>query len=155
MLKAAQHGRHCWRSLLAATSDSSISRCVLPVTDAAQDTNSCTVHDGPFLTAKAMAWFWDCYLPDASADVTASPLRKSRSSSPVPPALVIGERRPPGRASLRPPADQAGVPTTEARRYNAILHDFMMLNPLRETEATTADQPSDPDAAQGARDGGR
>jgi hypothetical protein len=29
------------------------------------------------------------------------------------------------------------VPTTSVR-YNAILHDFMMLNPLRETEATTA-----------------
>jgi acetyl esterase len=32
---------------------------------------------------------------------------------------------------------QAGVPTTSVR-YNAIVHDFMMLNPLRETEATTA-----------------
>lgn len=30
-----------------------------------QDTESSRVYaDGPFLTARAMAWFWDCYLPD-------------------------------------------------------------------------------------------
>jgi acetyl esterase/lipase len=32
---------------------------------------------------------------------------------------------------------QAGVRTTSVR-YNRIIHDFMMLNPLRETAATTA-----------------
>ncbi len=32
---------------------------------------------------------------------------------------------------------QAGVPTTSVR-YNGTLHDFMMLNPLRGTAATTA-----------------
>jgi hypothetical protein len=34
---------------------------------------------GPLLTAKAMAWFWDCYPPDRRkrADITASPLRAS------------------------------------------------------------------------------
>ena len=49
-----------------------------PVTDAAQDTDSYREFaDGPFLTAKGMAWFWDCYLPDREkrAEVTASPLR--------------------------------------------------------------------------------
>jgi acetyl esterase len=36
-----------------------------PVTDAGQDTDSYREFaDGPFLTAKGMAWFWDCYLPD-------------------------------------------------------------------------------------------
>ena len=35
-----------------------------PVTDAAQDTDSYREFaDGPYLTAKAMAWFWDAYLP--------------------------------------------------------------------------------------------
>src|SRR5918996_4780179 len=38
-----------------------------PVTDAAQDTDSYREFaQGPFLTAQAMAWFWDAYLPDAS-----------------------------------------------------------------------------------------
>jgi len=32
---------------------------------------------------------------------------------------------------------QAGVPTTSVR-YNGTLHDFMMLNPVRGTRATTA-----------------
>ncbi|GHB99989.1 hypothetical protein GCM10010397_85040 [Streptomyces spinoverrucosus] len=32
---------------------------------------------------------------------------------------------------------QAGVPTTSVR-YNGILHDFLMLNPLRSTHAATA-----------------
>jgi acetyl esterase/lipase len=38
-----------------------------PVTDAAQNTTSYREFaDGPFLTAKAMAWFWDAYLLRAS-----------------------------------------------------------------------------------------
>jgi acetyl esterase/lipase len=36
-----------------------------PVTDAGQDTGSYREFaDGPYLTAKAMAWFWDNYTPD-------------------------------------------------------------------------------------------
>ena len=36
-----------------------------PVTDAAMDTGSyAQFAEGYFLTAKAMAWFWDCYCPD-------------------------------------------------------------------------------------------
>ena len=115
-----------------------------PVTDAAQDTKSyAQFADGPFLTAKAMAWFWDCYLPDRGkrADVTASPLRAPLEQlAGLPPALVIVDEndvlRDEGEAYARR-LIQAGVPTTSVR-YNAILHDFMMLNPLRETEATTA-----------------
>lgn len=51
-----------------------------PVTDAAQDTESYREFaDGPYLTAKAMAWFWDCYTTDPAqrAEITASPLRAS------------------------------------------------------------------------------
>lgn len=46
--------------------------------NAAQDTDSYRQSaDGPYLTAKAMAWFWDSYLPGLSrrAEITASPLR--------------------------------------------------------------------------------
>lgn len=115
-----------------------------PVTDAAQDTASyAQFAAGPFLTAKGMAWFWDCYEPDHArrAEITASPLRASLEQlSGLPPALVIVDEndvlRDEGEAYARK-LIQAGVPTTSVR-YNAIVHDFMMLNPLRETAATTA-----------------
>ena len=115
-----------------------------PVTDAAQDTASYREFaNGPFLTAKAMAWFWDAYLPERErrGDVTASPLRASREQlSGLPPALVIVDEndvlRDEGEAYARR-LIQAGVPTTSVR-YNAIIHDFMMLNPVRQTQATTA-----------------
>ena len=115
-----------------------------PVTDAGQDTASYRAFaDGPFLTAKAMAWFWDSYLPDRAkrADSTASPLRASASElAGLPPALVIVDEndvlRDEGEAYARR-LTQAGVATTSVR-YNGILHDFMMLNPLRGTAATTA-----------------
>jgi acetyl esterase/lipase len=115
-----------------------------PVTDAAQDTTSYREFaDGPFLTAKAMAWFWDAYLPDAGkrAEITVSPLRASLDDlAGLPPAfVVVGENdvlRDEGEAYARR-LTQAGVPTTSVR-YNGILHDFLMLNPLRGTRAATA-----------------
>ena len=51
-----------------------------PVTDAAMDTDCyASSPTGYYLTAKAMAWFWDAYLPDLErrAEITASPLRAS------------------------------------------------------------------------------
>lgn len=115
-----------------------------PVTDAAQDTDSYREFaDGPYLTAKAMAWFWDCYTTDPAqrAEITASPLRASLEElEGLPPALVIVDEndvlRDEGEAYARK-LTQAGVPTTSIR-VNGTLHDFMMLNPLRPTQATTA-----------------
>jgi acetyl esterase/lipase len=115
-----------------------------PVTDAAQDTNSYKQFaDGPFLTAKAMAWFWDAYLPERNRrlEITASPLRASLDElAGLPPAFVIVDEndvlRDEGEAYARR-LIEAGVPTTIVR-YDAIIHDFMMLNPVRETQATTA-----------------
>ena len=115
-----------------------------PVTDAGQDTASYREFaNGPFLTAKAMAWFWDAYLPDHGkrGDVTASPLRASLDQlTRLPPALVIVDEndvlRDEGEAYARR-LIQAGVSTTSVR-YNAIIHDFMMLNPVRCTQAATA-----------------
>ncbi|MHA5055112.1 alpha/beta hydrolase [Streptomyces sp. SD15] len=115
-----------------------------PVTDAAQDTESYREFaDGPFLTAQGMAWFWDCYTTDPAqrAEITASPLRASLEElQGLPPALVIVDEndvlRDEGEAYARK-LTQAGVPTTSIR-YNGILHDFMMLNPLRPTQAATA-----------------
>jgi acetyl esterase len=115
-----------------------------PVTDAAQDTDSYREFaDGPFLTAKAMAWFWDAYLPDQQkrSEITVSPLRASTDElAGLPEALVIVDEndvlRDEGEAYARK-LIAAGVRTT-AVRYNGIHHDFMMLNPLRGTAAATA-----------------
>ncbi|MFF3920310.1 alpha/beta hydrolase [Streptomyces sp. NPDC001852] len=115
-----------------------------PVTDAAQDTASYREFaGGPFLTARSMAWFWDAYTTDPAqrAEATASPLRASPEElSGLPPALVIVDEndvlRDEGEAYARR-LIQAGVPTTSVR-YNGIIHDFMMLNPVRPTQAATA-----------------
>jgi acetyl esterase/lipase len=115
-----------------------------PVTDAAQDTDSYrTFKDGPFLTAKAMAWFWDNYSPHSEPrnEITASPLRATLSDlKGLPPAFLIVDEndvlRDEGEAyagRLR----EAGVPITTVR-YDGIIHDFMMLNPLRDTQAARA-----------------
>src|SRR5687768_1400767 len=115
-----------------------------PVTDAAMDTSSyAQFAEGYFLTAKAMAWFWDCYCPDLErrAEPFASPLRASDELlAGLPPALVIVDEadvlRDEGEAyaaRLR----AAGVAVTTVR-YDGITHDFMMLNPLSGTRATRA-----------------
>ncbi|WP_433465316.1 alpha/beta hydrolase [Spirillospora sp. CA-128828] len=115
-----------------------------PVTDAAQDTASYREFaDGPHLTAKAMAWFWDAYTtdPEQRAEATASPLRATLDDlAGLPPALVIVDEndvlRDEGEAYARR-LTEAGVPTTSVR-YNGTLHDFMMLNPVRGTDAARA-----------------
>lgn len=115
-----------------------------PVTDASFETESYQKFaDGYFLALEGMKWFWDQYTTDPAqrAESTASPLRASLDElSGLPPALVItGEAdvlRDEGEAyaaKLR----QAGVPVT-AVRYQGIVHDFVMLNTLRETHAADA-----------------
>ncbi|NRQ38174.1 alpha/beta hydrolase [Nonomuraea sp. NN258] len=114
-----------------------------PVTDAGQDTDSYREFaDGPFLTAKGMAWFWDAYTTDPAqrAEITASPLRASLAElEGLPPAFVVVDEndvlRDEGEAYARK-LTAAGVPTTSVR-YNGILHDFMMLNPVRATAAAS------------------
>lgn len=115
-----------------------------PVTDAAQDTDSYREFaDGPFLTAKGMAWFWDAYLPelDKRDEITASPLRASiEDLTGLPEAFLIVDEndvlRDEGEAYARK-LTEAGVRTVSVR-YNGTVHDFMMLNPLRATAATSA-----------------
>jgi acetyl esterase len=115
-----------------------------PVTDAAQNTASYREFaEGPYLTAKGMAWFWDAYTTDPAerAQITASPLRASLDElTGLPPAFVAVDEndvlRDEGEAYARR-LTEAGVPTTSVR-YNGTLHDFMMLNPMRATRATTA-----------------
>jgi acetyl esterase len=115
-----------------------------PVTDAAMDTGSYALFaEGYFLTAKAMAWFWDAYCPDLERrdESFVSPLRASDEQlAGLPPALLIVDEadvlRDEGEAyaaRLR----AAGVAVTTVR-YDGITHDFMMLNPLSDTHATRA-----------------
>ncbi|MER7682417.1 alpha/beta hydrolase [Streptomyces sp. NPDC096934] len=115
-----------------------------PVTDARFDTESYRQFaTGYFLRRDGMQWFWDQYTTDESerAQITASPLRATTEQlTGLPPALVItGEAdvlRDEGEAyaaKLR----AAGVPVT-AVRYQGIIHDFVMLNALRGTQAAEA-----------------
>ncbi|WP_405706243.1 alpha/beta hydrolase [Streptomyces xanthophaeus] len=112
-----------------------------PVTDAAFDTGSYRQFaEGYFLRREAMQWFWDQYTTDAAerAEVTASPLRATTEQlTGLPPALVVTAEadvlRDEGEAyaaKLR----AAGVPVTSLRVLGTI-HDFVMLDPLRETHA--------------------
>ncbi|MEE1755227.1 alpha/beta hydrolase [Streptomyces sp. SP18CS02] len=112
-----------------------------PVTDAAFDTDSYHLFaTGYFLRREAMQWFWDQYTTDEGerARITASPLRASLDElTGLPPALVITAEadvlRDEGEAyaaRLR----AAGVPVT-ALRVLGTIHDFVMLDALRETRA--------------------
>jgi len=115
-----------------------------PVTDAAMDTASYDEFaDGPYLTRKAMEWFWGAYTTDRDerAQITASPNRATieqlRGLPPtflcVDEADVLRDEGEAYAAKLR----LAGVPVTTVR-YDGTIHDFMMLNPLRETHAARA-----------------
>ncbi|MFF2198437.1 alpha/beta hydrolase [Streptomyces sp. NPDC058157] len=112
-----------------------------PVTDASFDTGSYEEFaEGYFLRRDAMRWFWDQYTTDPveRARPTASPLRATAEQlTGLPPALVITAEadvlRDEGEAyasRLR----EAGVPVT-ALRVLGTLHDFVMLDALRDTRA--------------------
>jgi acetyl esterase len=115
-----------------------------PVTNASFDTDSYhEFAEGYFLRRDAMQWFWDQYTTDTAqrAEITASPLQATTEQlAGLPKALVItGEAdvlRDEGEAyaaKLR----AAGVDVT-ATRYEGIIHDFVMLNALRGTNAADA-----------------
>ncbi|MOA00085.1 Carboxylesterase NlhH [compost metagenome] len=112
-----------------------------PVTDAAFDTDS--YHEfatGYFLRRDAMQWFWDQYTEDQNdrKRITASPLRATKEQlKGLPPALIITAEadvlRDEGEAygnHLR----EAGVPVMTVR-FQGIIHDFVMLNDLADTQA--------------------
>ncbi|PWI45946.1 alpha/beta hydrolase [Streptomyces sp. ICBB 8177] len=115
-----------------------------PVTDASFDTGSYRQFaTGYFLRREGMQWFWDQYTTDPAqrAEITASPLRATTEQlAGLPPALVITAEadvlRDEGEAyagKLR----EAGVAVTSVR-YGGVIHDFVMLDALRETHAAGA-----------------
>ncbi|GAA4962837.1 alpha/beta hydrolase [Actinoplanes utahensis] len=115
-----------------------------PVTDANFDTDSYhQFAEGYFLRRDGMQWFWDQYTTDEAerAQITASPLRATTEElAGLPRALVIVAEadvlRDEGEAyaaKLR----AAGVDVT-AVRYQGIIHDFVLLNALKDTHAAKA-----------------
>lgn len=112
-----------------------------PVTDASMSSASYSEFaEGPWLTRKAMAWFWDQYLPEVSKrrDIHASPLNASLEQlRGLPQTLLLVDEndvlRDEGEAYGRKLAE-AGVRVTSLR-YNGTIHDFMLLNPIAETPA--------------------
>jgi acetyl esterase len=99
--------------------------------------------NGPWLTAAAMAWFWNAYAPNKEdrTKTTASPLSATLEQlQGLPPALVIVDEN----DILRDEGEQyakkliqAGVEVTPIRVL-ATHHDYALLNPLADTPATKA-----------------
>ncbi len=115
-----------------------------PVTDAAMDTASYEQFaTGYYLSRASMEWFWDAYLPDDGRrrEITASPNQATiEQLAGLPPALLFVDEadvlRDEGEsyaAKLR----RAGVEVTTVR-YDGAVHDFMLLDPLRDTQAARA-----------------
>jgi acetyl esterase len=111
-----------------------------PVTSADFDTSSYTAFaDGPWLTKKAMQWFWDAYMPNKQArkNPLATPLSASLEElQGLPPTLGITDAndvlRDEGEAffdRLR----RAGV-AVESHCVQGIFHDFLMLDGLAQTK---------------------
>ena len=98
---------------------------------------------GYYLYREGMMWFWDQYTQSACDrdQITASPLRADICQlEGLPEALIInGEAdvlRDEGEAYARK-LREAGVDVT-AIRFQGMIHDFVMLNALDQTEACRA-----------------
>jgi len=115
-----------------------------PVTDASFETESYNKFaTGRFLTKNMMKWFWDNYTTnlDERKEIYASPLQATADQlKGLPPAVVETAEndvlRDEGEAYARK-LDEAGVKVT-AVRYNGMIHDWGLLNPLATVPATQA-----------------
>lgn len=99
--------------------------------------------DGPWLTQKAMIWFWKNYAPDGNTqkEKFASVLNVDiKDLEGLPPALVITDEndvlRDEGEAYARK-LNEAGVETVSVR-FNGTIHDFLMLYDLKDSPVTQA-----------------
>jgi len=115
-----------------------------PVTDSSFETDSYKQFaEGHFLTKNMMTWFWDSYTTDLNArtQIHASPLKASIDQlKGLPPALVqtagLDVLRDEGEAYAQK-LDAAGVDVT-AVRYNGMIHDYGLLNPLSQVPEVKA-----------------
>lgn len=115
-----------------------------PVTDYEMKTESYKeFKDGPWLSKKAMEWFWNAYTPDKDVrkEGKVSPLRAEiEDLKGLPPTLIItaendvlrdeGEEY--ARKLIDADVDVACV------RINNTFHDFMLLNALRDSKGVKA-----------------
>ncbi|WP_432761379.1 alpha/beta hydrolase [Rhizobium mayense] len=117
---------------------------LIPAVDTNFDTSSYgEFATGRFLSREFMEFGWNIYAPDEKTrgNPYAAPLRASiEQLKGLPPALVITAENDPlrdeGEAYARKLAD-AGVSVT-ATRYNGTIHDFVLLNALRDQPTTKA-----------------
>lgn len=114
-----------------------------PVTDdVSNNTSYREFGKGPFLTRKAMDYFFAANYPaERRKDVLAFPLRASiKQLSGLPAAtIIVAENdllRDEGEAYGRR-LIEAGVPVATTR-FNGTMHDFVMLNPLAASEPARA-----------------
>ena len=117
---------------------------LIPATDASVDTDSYHEYGSDRFLARAfMKYGWDLYAPDAKTrnNPYVSPLRASTEElKGLPPALVITAENDPlrdeGEAYARK-LKGADV-SVDAVRYNGTIHDFVLLNALRDVPSTEA-----------------
>lgn len=134
-------------SLMAKAKTTPALRCQIllwPVTSASFDSGSYhQFADGHFLTRNMMKWFWDNYTGDKTQrkEITASPLNATLEQlQGLPPALIqtaeLDVLRDEGEAYARL-LNAAGVEVT-VTRYNGLIHDYGLLNPLAHLPAVHA-----------------
>jgi acetyl esterase len=117
---------------------------MIPATDASVDTASYQEFGtGRFLARAFMKYGWNLYAPDAKTrdNPYVSPVRATSTElSGLPPALVITAENDPlrdeGEAYARKLKD-AGVEVT-AVRYDGMIHDFVLLNAIRQVPGVEA-----------------
>ena len=117
---------------------------LIPATDTNFETGSYRNFDtGRFLARAFMQFGWNIYAPDEKTrkNPYAAPLQASIDQlRGLPPALVITAENDPlrdeGEAYARK-LKEAGVAVT-ATRYNGMIHDFVLLNAIRDLPGTQA-----------------
>lgn len=117
---------------------------LIPATDTNFETESYRrFEDGRFLSRAFMQYGWKIYAPDEKTrkNPYAAPLQASiEQLQGLPPALVITAENDPlrdeGEAYARK-LKEAGVAVT-ATRYNGMIHDFVLLNGIRDLPGTRA-----------------
>jgi len=117
-------------------------QCLLyPVANADFDTASyLQFAEGYYLTRDGMKWFWDAYTPDPArrSEKFASPLQASRDElAKMPKTLVITDEADVLRDEGEQYANElreAGVDVTSVR-VAGMVHDFLLLDSLRDTNA--------------------